>query len=78
MEAVGRSANRLVEEIRRQFREIKGLLEGKAEPQIDRCVEIATKGAVREMIIPGVPIGSIEIMHSGALPGVRSNSTVSH
>ena len=54
MEAVGRSANRLVEEIRRQFREIKGLLEGTAEPQIDKCVEIATKGALREMIIPGV------------------------
>ncbi|MCX6999768.1 MAG: sodium-translocating pyrophosphatase [Candidatus Sumerlaeota bacterium] len=54
MDAVGRSANRLVDEIRRQFREIKGLLEGKAEPQIDTCVDIVTKGALREMILPGI------------------------
>ncbi|UCG53731.1 MAG: sodium-translocating pyrophosphatase [Candidatus Latescibacterota bacterium] len=54
MEAVGRAANKMVIEIRRQFREIKGLLEGKAEPQIDVCVDIVTKGALREMILPGI------------------------
>ena len=54
MEAVGRTANRMVEEIRRQFKEITGLLEGKAEPQIERCIDIVTKGSLREMILPGI------------------------
>jgi len=54
MNAVGRSANAMIEEVRRQFREITGLLEGKAEPDSARCVEIATKSAIREMIIPGL------------------------
>ena len=54
MNAVGRSANDMIEEVRRQFREIPGLLEGKAEPDSARCVEISTKSAIREMIIPGL------------------------
>ncbi|MCD6384365.1 sodium-translocating pyrophosphatase, partial [Candidatus Sumerlaeota bacterium] len=54
MEAVGRTADQMVIEIRRQFREIKGLLEGKAEPQIDRCIDIVTRAALREMIVPGL------------------------
>ena len=54
MEAVGRAGSRMVEEIRRQFREIKGLLEGKAEPQIERCIDIVTGAALKEMILPGV------------------------
>jgi K(+)-stimulated pyrophosphate-energized sodium pump len=54
MEAVGRAANKMVTEIRRQFREIKGLLEGKAEPDVETCITIATRGALREMIVPGV------------------------
>ena len=54
MNAVGRSANDMIEEVRRQFREISGLLEGKAEPDSARCVEISTKSAIREMIIPGL------------------------
>ncbi|MDZ7816818.1 MAG: sodium-translocating pyrophosphatase [Planctomycetota bacterium] len=52
MEAVGRAAGKMVDEIRRQFREIKGLLEGKATADYARCVSIATKGAQREMILP--------------------------
>ena len=54
MNAVGRSANDMIEEVRRQFREISGLLEGKAEPDSARCVEISTKSAIREMIVPGL------------------------
>ena len=53
MNAVGRSANKMIEEVRRQFREIEGLMEGKAEPDSARCVAIATKAAIREMIAPG-------------------------
>lgn len=52
MQAVGRAAQRMVEEVRRQFREIKGLLEGNAEPDYESCVAISTKGAQREMILP--------------------------
>ncbi|MFH1311697.1 MAG: sodium-translocating pyrophosphatase [Candidatus Eisenbacteria bacterium] len=54
MRAVGRAAFRMVEEVRRQFREITGLMEGKAKPDSARCVDISTKGALREMIGPGV------------------------
>jgi K(+)-stimulated pyrophosphate-energized sodium pump len=51
--AVGRAAMDMVQEVRRQFREIKGLLEGKAEPEYERCVEISTRAALREMVLPG-------------------------
>ncbi len=54
MEAVGRAADKMVTEIRRQFREIKGLLEGTAEPDVETCIDIATRGALREMILPGM------------------------
>ena len=54
MTAVGRAAERMVEEIRRQFKEIKGLLEGKAEPDTEKCVAISTKAALNEMILPGM------------------------
>ena len=52
MNAVGRAASHMVEEVRRQFREIKGILAGQAEPDYARCVQISTKGAQREMVFP--------------------------
>jgi K(+)-stimulated pyrophosphate-energized sodium pump len=54
MEAVGRAANKMVIEIRRQFREIKGLLDGTAEPDVQTCIDIVTKSALREMVAPGL------------------------
>ena len=54
MNAVGRAAAHMVEEVRRQFREIKGILSGEAEPDYARCVQISTKGAQREMVFPSL------------------------
>ena len=63
MNAVGRAAARMVAEVRRQFREIKGILEGRAEPDYECCVAISTKGAQREMVLPSLlaiiaPVGT--------------------
>ena len=54
MNAVGRAAQKMVEEVRRQFQTIKGILEGKADPDYARCVEISTKGAQHEMLLPSI------------------------
>src|SRR5439155_5327138 len=51
--AVGDAANAMVEEVRRQVREIKGILEGTAEADYDKCIEISTQAALRHMIVPG-------------------------
>ena len=54
MRAVGKAANKMVDEIRRQFRDIPGLLEGKAAPDAARCVAISTAGSLKQMVLPGV------------------------
>ncbi|PIS28651.1 sodium-translocating pyrophosphatase [Candidatus Saganbacteria bacterium CG08_land_8_20_14_0_20_45_16] len=53
MQAVGRAAYAMVAEVRRQFKEIVGLMEGKAKPDIERCVDISTRSALKEMVLPG-------------------------
>lgn len=69
MNAVGRAAASMVEEVRRQFREIKGILEGKAEPDYARCVQISTQGAQREMVFPSL-LAIIAPIVTGLLFGV--------
>jgi K(+)-stimulated pyrophosphate-energized sodium pump len=58
MTAVGDAAFEMINEIRRQFREITGLMEGTADPDSEKCVEIATKAALKKMMLPGVIAGS--------------------
>ena len=54
LKAVGRAADQIVQEIRRQFRDIKGLMEGTAKPDTQTCIDIATKSALKEMVLPGI------------------------
>ncbi len=71
MKAVGRAAMSIVNEVRRQFREIPGLMEGTSDPDYTECVDIATKGALREMIIPGVMAVAAPLA-TGFILGVES------
>ena len=69
MNAVGRAAQKMVEEVRRQFSTIKGILEGQAEPDYERCVAISTKGAQHEMLVPSILAILVPIL-TGVILGV--------
>ena len=69
--AVGKNAHRMIEEIRRQFREIPGLMEGKAKPDYAKCVDIATKGALKELILPCL-LAIITPLLTGFLLGIEA------
>ncbi len=69
MNAVGRAAQKMVEEVRRQFSTIKGILEGHAEPDYERCVAISTKGAQHEMLVPSILAILVPIL-TGLILGV--------
>ncbi|MEC9302240.1 MAG: sodium-translocating pyrophosphatase [Acidobacteriota bacterium] len=81
MNAVGRSANKMIEEVRRQFKTIPGLLEGKAEPDSAQCVAISTKAAIREMLMPGLlaviaPVATGFALGVAGLGGLLAGSLV--
>ncbi|MCJ7449914.1 MAG: sodium-translocating pyrophosphatase [Bacteroidales bacterium] len=72
MKAVGRAAGKMVEEVRRQFREIPGILEGKGKPEYAKCVEISTAGAQKEMLVPSLMAIAVPLIVGVVLgvPGV--------
>jgi K(+)-stimulated pyrophosphate-energized sodium pump len=84
MRAVGRAAFKMIEEVRRQFKEIPGLMEGKAEADHAKCVDISTQAAIKEMVAPGVLAISVPILAGfydtaalgGLLAGVTSSGVV--
>lgn len=82
MESVGKAANQMIEEVRRQFREIPGILEGTGKPDYKKCVAISTQAALKEMIIPGIiavviPLLVGFVLGAEALGGLLAGSLIS-
>ncbi len=82
MNSVGKAANDMIEEVRRQFREDKGIMEGTSKPNYTRCVDISTTAALREMIVPGLmaiicPVAVGFILGSDALGGMLAGALAS-
>ncbi|MDF2546759.1 sodium-translocating pyrophosphatase [Anaerosolibacter sp.] len=82
MESVGKAAFQMIEEVRRQFREIPGIMEGKAKPDYAKCVDISTGAALKEMLVPGImavaaPLATGLILGPEALGGLLAGSLVS-
>ena len=80
-ESVSRAAQKMIEEVRRQFREIPGILEGKAKPDYARCVDISTSAALHEMIAPGIiaiaaPLACGLLLGAEALAGLLVGGTI--
>lgn len=71
MQSVGKTANEMIVEVRRQFKEIPGILEGKGKPDYKNCVEISTSAALKEMLLPGV-MAIIAPLLIGVLLGVEA------
>lgn len=81
MNSVGKAANEMVMEVRRQFKEIDGIMDGSGKPDYDRCVAISTKAALREMILPGVlavviPVGVGLFLGAETLGGLIAGAVV--
>ncbi len=81
MEAVGRAAFEMIEEVRRQFREIPGLMAGTAKPDYARCVDISTAAALKQMVLPGslaviAPLLTGFVLGAEALGGLLAGATV--
>ena len=71
MQAVGEAAFEMIEEVRRQFREIEGLLDGKAEADFARCVDISTQAAIKRMVAPGLLAVSTPVIFAVILPALN-------